>query len=232
MDMLGRNVHIAWPSVDHSQPATCHVVFNIDGAEREITTGPLPTARAILHQVPVIERIEERYRLGDGTLHVGSKVEAAAGGQVLARTAAGAWEGGAYSVYAFLSGPDVDNAAIVRLFSKLRIRETAEGVRVTVKPGHGGAVVEEPTIALEQPQLGLLEITPMTWQRQRGLPRWRGTRARGGELFRDRLAGDVEYLRLANQTALTTVLPGNGRKFTGTELTNVVDGLQVEYDDG
>jgi hypothetical protein len=100
---------------------------------------------------------------------------------------------------------------------------------VRVRAGHGGDVVEEPSVTVEQPDLGLLEMTRMTWRKQRGLPRWNGTRARGGELFRDRLGHDVEYLRLVNQTAYSTILPGDGRRFTGTELGNVVHRLEIDY---
>jgi hypothetical protein len=167
--------------------------------------------------------------MGDGTLYVGSRVEAAVGRRVLARTAAGAWEGEAFSVYAFAAGPGVDNRSIVELFGAMRIIETNAGVRVRVRAGHGGDVVEEPSVTVEQPDLGLLEMTRMTWRKQRGLPRWNGTRARGGELFRDRLGNDVEYLRLVNQTAYSTILPGDGRRFTGTELGNVVHRLEIDY---
>jgi hypothetical protein len=232
LDCLGRRVRFAAERIDHSEPATSHVVLRIDGQDREITTGPLGTARAILHEVPVIDRIDESYRMGDGTLYVGSRVEAAVGDRVLARTVAGAWEGEAFSVYAFVSGPDVDNRAVVRLFGALRIIESDVGVHVDVRSGRGGAVVEEPSVTVEQPGLGLLEMTRMTWRKQRGLPRWQGTRARGGELFRDRLPDDVEYLRLVNRTAYSTVLPSDGHRFTRTELTNVVNRLEIDYVDG
>jgi hypothetical protein len=232
MDCLGHRVRFASVSIDHREPATSHVVLRIDGQDREITTGPRDTARAILHQVPVIERVDESYRMGDGTLHVGSRVAAASGKRVLARTAAGAWEGDAFSVYAFASGPDVDNRSIVELFAALRIRETDVGVRVDVRPDRGGAIVDEPTVTVEQPRHGLLEMSRMTWRKQRGLPRWRGTRARGGEVFRDRLADKVEYLRLVNDTAYNTVLPCDGKRFTATELSNVVNRLEIDYIDG
>lgn len=232
MDCLGRRVRFASTTVSHEEPATSHVVLRIDGHDREITTGPLGTARAILHEVPVIGHIDESYRMGDGTLYVGSKVEAAAGRRVLARTAAGAWEGEAYSVYAFVSGPGIDNRSIVELFGALRIVETRAGVRVSVRSGRGGTIVEEPSVTVEQPDLGLLEMSQMTWRKQRGLPRWKGTKARGGEVFRDRLAGDVEYLRLINQTAYSTILPGDGRRFTNRELRNVVNELEIDYVDG
>ena len=231
LDCLGRRVRIAAERLDHDEAATSHVVLRIDGQDREITTGPLGTARAILHEVPVIERIDESYRMGDGTLYVGSRVEAAVGRRVLARTIAGAWEGEAYSVYAFVSGTDVDRRSVVRLFGALRIVETDEGVRVDVRQGRGGEVVEEPSVTVEQPDVGLLETTRMTWRKQRGLPRWKGTRARGGELFRDRLPDNVEYLRLVNQTAYSPVLPGDGRRFTRTELATVVNRLEVDYVD-
>jgi hypothetical protein len=232
VDCLGRRVRFASTTVSQEEPATSHVVLRVDGADREITTGPIGTARAILHEVPLIEHIDESYRMGDGTLYVGSKVEAAVGKRVKARTAAGAWEGEAFSVYAFASGPDVDNRSIVELFGALRIIETDTGVSVRVRAGRGGAIVEEPTIAVEQPDLGLLEMSQMTWRKQRGLPRWRGTKARGGEVFRDRLANNVEYLRLINQTAYSTVLPGNGRSFTNRELRNLVNQLEIDYVDG
>jgi hypothetical protein len=231
MDCLGRRVRFASTTVSPDEPATSHVVLRVDGHDREITTGPLGTARAILHEVPLITHIDESYRMGDGTLYVGSKVEAAAGDRVLARTAAGAWEGEAYSVYAFTSGPGVDNRSVVELFGALRIVETDHGVRVRVRAGHGGAIVEEPSVTVEQPDLGLLEMSQMTWRKQRGLPRWKGTKARGGEVFRDRLPNDVEYLRLINQTAYSTVLPGDGRRFTNRELRNVVDRLEIDYID-
>jgi hypothetical protein len=80
--------------------------------------------------------------------------------------------------------------------------------------------------------VGLLEVTRMTWRKQRGLPRWKGTSARGGELFRDRLADDTEYLRLVNRTAYSTVLPSDGRRFTRTELANVLNDLEIDYVDG
>lgn len=232
MDCLGRRVRFSAATVDHDEPATSHVVVRVDGQDREITTGPVGTARAILHQVPLIERIDESYRLADGTLYVGNRVEAAAGGRVLARTVAGAWEGEAFSVYAFAAGAGVDNRTIVELFSALLIVETAAGVRVGVRADRGGAVVEEPSVTVEQPDIGLLEMSRMTWRRQRGLPRWKGTRARGGEVFRDRLDNDVEYLRLVNRTAYSTVLPGNGRRFTRAELGNVVNDLEIDYVDG
>jgi hypothetical protein len=232
MDCLGRRVRFAATSVDYGEPATSHVVLRIDGQDREITTGLLGTARAIMREVPLIRRVDESYRMGDGTLYVGSKVEAAAGKRVKARTAAGAWEGEAFSVYAFASGQGVDNRSIVELFGALRIVETAAGVHVSVRAGRGGAIVEEPTVTVEQPELGLLEMSQMTWRKQRALPGWKGTRARGGELFRDRMANSVEFLRLVNQTAFSTVLPGDGRRFTAAELRNVVHNLEIDYVDG
>jgi hypothetical protein len=232
MDCLGRRVRFASTTVSHDEPATSHVVLRVDGHDREITTGPLATARAILHQVPLIKHIDESYRMGDGTLYVGSKVEAAVRERVKARTVAGAWEGEAYSVYAFASGPGVDNRSIVELFGALRIIETGAGVSVHVRAGRGGTIVEEPTVTVEQPDLGLLEMSQMTWRKQRGLPRWKGTKARGGEVFRDRLANNAEYLRLINQTAYSTVLPGDGRRFTNRELRNVMNELEIDYVDG
>ena len=229
MDCLGRRVRLAAVQVDHDEPATSHVVLRIDGVDREITTGPRGTARGIMHQVPLIDRIDESYRMGDGTLYVGSRVEAAVGRRVLARTVAGAWEGEAYSVYAFASGAGLDNRAIIELFGALRIIETAAGVRVDVRADHGGEVVDEPTVTVEQPDLGLVETARMTWRRQRGLPRWKGTSARGGELFRDRLDSDVEYLRLVNDTAYTTVLPGDGHRFNRAELRTAVRHLEIDY---
>jgi hypothetical protein len=92
------------------------MTLRIDGVDREITTGPLATARSIMHEVPVIDAIDERYEMAGGTLHVGSRVEAAAGRRVLARTVAGAWEGEMYSVYAFITGAGIDGRAIVDMF--------------------------------------------------------------------------------------------------------------------
>lgn len=166
-----------------------------------------------------------------GTLHVGSRVEAASGRRVLARTVAGAWEGEMYSVYAFVTGAGVDNRAVVDLFRALRIHERVDGVSVRVRRGRGGVIVEEPTVAVEQSELGLMEISQLTWRTQRGLPRWKGTRARGGELFRDHVGDQIEYLLLVNDSSLTTIQPRNGRRFDAQELDMIIDELEVDYVD-
>src|SRR5690606_25621909 len=147
-------VRLAARTVDHDEPATSHVVLRIAGHDREITTGPRPTARAILHQVPLIDDIDETFRMGGGTLYGGRKVGAGSGRRVLARAVAGAWEGEHHSVYAFVSGPDTDTRDIVELFGALRIVDRRAGVRVAVRDGFGGTVVEEPSMTVEQPGIG------------------------------------------------------------------------------
>jgi hypothetical protein len=92
-------------------------------------------------------------------------------------------------------------------------------------------VVEEPTVAVEQTKLGLLEISQMTWRTQRGLPRWKGSRTHGGEPFRDQVGDEIEYLRLVNDSSLTTIQPPNGRRFDGDELELIIDELEVDYVD-
>ncbi len=71
----------------------------------------------------------------------------------------------------------------------------------------GSRLAAPATVIKQVPGLGLLDMTPLTAERARQLPSWRGLRTGAGELFRDTLSDGKPYFVLAAADAWVTVLP-------------------------
>jgi len=98
--------------------------------------------------------------------------------------------------------------AAVELVASLGITTTEFGVRLA--PTGSTRFVSYPTVVVESPGLGLLEVVPLTKEVMAQLPDWAGTATAGGELYAGSLSRSTGYLTLVSSTARTQVMVRNG----------------------
>src|SRR4029450_1909734 len=116
-----------------------------------------------------------------------------------------AWRGRRYCFVTQLYG--ASTADLLAMLRTLRITEHDDGLAVRPDTKAGSRFGAPATVIKQVPRLGLLDMTPLTVERARELPSWRGLRTRAGELFRDTLSDGKPYFVLAAADTWVTVLP-------------------------
>ena len=122
-----------------------------------------------------------------------------------------AWRGPWFELHYRTVGPAPTPPATVRVFDALRLQDTPDGMHVGA---WSRATTFEPlTVFKEVPGIGELRIE-RPGRAEVSLPRWRGARARDGEIWRRSLAAGAagrardEILLLATPTTITQLIPG------------------------
>lgn len=115
------------------------------------------------------------------------------------------WRGRRHCLVTQMYG--MSTADLLGVLRTLRIEEHADGLVLHPSRSGGSDFTGPATVVKEVPELGLLEMSPLTDRHAQQLPPWRGLPTPAGELFRDRLSDGRPYFVLAAADTWTTVLP-------------------------
>lgn len=202
----------------------------------EFVVGPRHLGRDLAFdpQIVVDTEIVDEYAFGGGDLvmasgfspadRAGEHWELTADGVAIRETMNIAiWEGRNFSFHTFRYGPpDPALDGLLEVFGHVALDERPDGV--AVRPDRNGKFFldDGPTIMQDVPGVALVEIRQLTQRNASVLPRRRGTRVRGGELFAhvperdDPHAAHVHarrdihpetFLHKVTPSAIVTVLP-------------------------
>ncbi|MFG2002982.1 hypothetical protein ACGFNU_27865 [Spirillospora sp. NPDC048911] len=206
---------------DLSHPYTS--VARIAAGDRlhEISSGTRADARAWAADLGV-GAFGHEFKVQGGHLRIGRTRITDPDTRVADQVLAAVWEGDRHAVFTHLyHGRPADAVAF---FAGLRLAEHDDGV-VAVPRGRRVRRPEPAELVKEVPGVGLLEITALTAATRRRLPKWRGAKVAGGELFRDDIDGQGPYFLLATRSLLVTVLPDD--EYVGA-VPDRLAGLSVE----
>jgi hypothetical protein len=135
----------------------------------------------------------------------------------------GVWRGERYCLVTQLYG--LTTADLLGLLRTLRIEEHDDGLAVALAPRGGGEFAAPATVVKQIPELGLLEVSPLTDQHVKSLPSWRGLSTPAGEMFTDSLADGKPYFVLAATDTWTTLVPVSAA--TADQMAGRVGQLRV-----
>ena len=191
-------------SLDFRAPFTSVVELTIAGRPQEFTAGSVGLADELVRELG-----------GDG---FDEELSYQGGALVTARATAydpqirltedrliAAWRGRRYCFVTQLYG--ASTADLLGLLRTVRIVEHDDGLVVRPDARAGSRFAAPANVVKQVPGLGLLDMTPLTAERARQLPPWRGLRTGAGELFRDTLSDGKPYFVLAAAETWVTVLP-------------------------
>ncbi|MGN9891662.1 hypothetical protein [Micromonospora sp. L31] len=220
--MDGRRFRLTGP-LDFSAPFTSVVELAIAGRRHEFTAGSVGLADEMAQALGV-DDFDEKLTYQGGTLLTARARSYDAQIRLTEDRLVAAWRGRRYCFLTQLYG--ASTAQLLAMLRTLRITEHDDGVIVRPDTRAGSRFAAPATVLKQVPGLGLLDMTPLTAERTRQLPSWRGLRTGAGELFRDTLSDGQPYFVLAAADTWVTVLP-----LADTVLDRVpdlVDGLRVQ----
>lgn len=220
--MDGRRFRLSGP-LDLSAPFTSAVELTIAGRRHEFTAGSADLADDVAEALGV-DDFDERLSYQGGTLLTARASSYDAQIRLTEERLVAAWRGRRYCFVTQVYG--ASTAQLLAMLRTLRITEHDDGLVVRPDTRAGSRFAAPATVIKQVPGLGLLDMTPLTAERTRQLPSWRGLRTGAGELFRDTLPDGRPYFVLAAADTWVTVLP-----LADTALDRVpdlVDRLRVE----
>jgi hypothetical protein len=214
--------------LDLQRPASSIGVYSVDGIEREFTGSHRDFGRDVAADVGLV--LDEEYALQGGTFLAGSVTQVwpeigDAGDPITSLLRLGVWEGDQYSLHAHIYGGD--GLDLIDLFNRFTIIETDLGIQLLPGSPGAGTSAREPSLLKDVPGVGLLDIIALTTREVRALPRWQGTRVRGGELFLSEVDGRGRYYVLVGGSARTAVLPASD--CSHSTLAPALETLQVSW---
>ncbi|MEU5941860.1 hypothetical protein ABZ807_22350 [Micromonospora sp. NPDC047548] len=201
--MDGRRFLLSGP-LDFSAPFTSVVELTIAGRPHEFTSGSVGLADELAQALGVNDFDEELNYQG-GVLLTARARSYDAQIRLSEDRLVAAWRGRRYCFVTQLYG--ATTADLLAVLRTLRIAEHADGLAVRPDSRAGSRFTAPATVIKQVPGLGLLDMTPLTAERARQLPSWRGLPTRAGELFRDTLSDGKPYFVLAGTDTWVTVLP-------------------------
>ncbi|RAY11613.1 hypothetical protein DPM19_28695 [Actinomadura craniellae] len=208
-------------ALDLGRPYTCVARIAAAGRMHEVHGGARGSALAWAADLGV-RSFDEEFRVRDGRLRIGRTTVRDSRAGLAEQVLAAVWEGREHAAFTHLYHARAADA--VALFDLLRPAEHTDGV--TLSPARRAALAEPAALVKEVPEVGLLEISPLTERTARQLPPWPGARLASGELFRDEVEDQGVYFVLATDTALVTVLPPDEEH--AAEVPDRLAGLNVE----
>lgn len=195
-------------SLDLSAPCTSVVEVSAGARVHELTAGVAALGEELAAAAGA--SLEEELSYQGGRLRLGRASRYDPAVRLSETVLVAVWQGRQYCLVTQLYGGSP--ADVLALLRRLPITEHDDGIAL----GTGAGVrLSRPASVLKQvPGLGLLEITQLTPELARTLPRWRGVSTAAGELFRDELGDGTPYFVLAGRDTWATVVPvagGDGR---------------------
>ena len=208
---------------DFGLPFTSTAELTIAGRPQEFTAGAVGLADDVAAALGV-PAYEEELSYQGGTLLTARTRPYDPQTRLTEDRLIAAWRGESYCVVTQLYGASTaDLLARLRTF---RFDEGADGVVIRPQPRADSHFAAPATVVKQVPELGLLELSPLTAQQGRQLPSWRGLTTAAGELFRDTLSDGRDYFVLVTADTWLTVLPLNETVLT--QLRDLVGRLGVQ----
>lgn len=239
----GREIDLSSDDSDLTNPWTCFVQYEVDGQLFEFAAGALGFGRveAEAWECEFTQHVSmPPGALHVGGTSVTNRM--LVGGEdvrpedtelapedafveVTEKVVIGCWEGREYSVHAVIFGGETepgvvateatasDLANVVWLFDQFVFTEHPTGVRMHAR-GRNAKRITSASALVEVPNVGVLDIREATPGALRDMPRFAGTRVRGGELFSDfdeegDCHGGGHRFLLLNDRVITWVLMGD-----------------------
>lgn len=122
------------------------------------------------------------------------------------------WEGQEFSFHTQTMGGPSQQTRLLNLLNRFTIREQVGGI---VLGGNGGAAKysQGPSVTKVVPGLASFDCLPRNSQTEKKVPRWGGTKVRGGQLYVAKRDTPYMYFVLAGESAITWIHPeGEGRR--------------------
>lgn len=203
LNLVGETVTFTGP-LDLTAPATSVGVLVLDGVRREFTGGVKALAAPAVASIHGIDAFDEKYSTQNGTLSIGHRDFEDLDAGVQTAVWAGVWEGVDWCLLGHVYGAQ-DSSILLDLFGRLTIDETDLGVRAIPVASTGGQFEEQPIVAKQVPNFGLITVQRLTASLAESLPDWPGTAVAGGELYYD--AQDGPHFMLVGDQSVATITP-------------------------
>jgi hypothetical protein len=138
------------------------------------------------------------------------------------------WEGRNFDLKTHRYGGDTSEP-IIRSLNEFDIREREHGIALIPRDDGSRPYVRGPSIAKELPGLALVRSVQLTPSVAATVPRHRGTRVRGGELY---AGGEGRHLvlTLVGNTAVSMILPN--LRSDESEVLATVEEMDIQWNPG
>jgi hypothetical protein len=180
-------------------------VYAINGRWQEFTTSYRDFGAAVAADLGL--SLNESYTLQGGRLRLGTtSVHFPDMGKGVSQTDLlhlAVWEGRRFSVHTHLYNGKAHD--LIDVFDRFEVLEDADGIRLRPRDPEHTKFSREPSLLREVPNIGVLQVRPMTPQIARTVPTWQGTAVRGGELFVGRRP-DSLHLVLVGKRSHTLIM--------------------------
>lgn len=200
---------------------------------QHFVSGPLGFARhhALSPNLSNGTKLDQEFSFQNGTLRLGS------GDQIAGEDGAyygsnghpgrvqwAVWEGNAHSLLTFryTASGDFDLLAVLQNF---QLNESSDGISAIPIDRGNSLYISGPKITVDVPDFALLDARQLTPKEARELPKGRGTKVRGGELFVAHKDDHHKYLVLVGETTVTNIHPYD---VSDDELLGGVEDLLVQ----
>jgi hypothetical protein len=115
------------------------------------------------------------------------------------------WEGRNHSMYAHMYGGE--GSDLLEAISQFTVKESGLGITCIPNNPRATPFIRGPSVIQEMPTIGLIHIRELTKRTISEVPKKKGTKVRGGELFVARPDGPERFFLLAGKSSLTQLMP-------------------------
>jgi hypothetical protein len=222
----GSNVAIEAVTFNPEYHASSVGVYAIDGHWHEFTASYQEFGRAVAADLDLA--LTESYSYRGGRLLLGTTtVTFADMGEGVSQTDLlhlGVWEGDRFSVHTHLYNGRAHD--LIDIFDRFDLVEEPLGLRLVAKDADRVALAKEPSLLRQVPHVGVLQIRPMTRRVARTVPKWRGARVQGGELFVGRRPGSLHMVLVGSRSH--TLIMRDGDECGQEDMSHVLR-LNVDW---
>ncbi len=190
--------------IDLRLPFTSAADVTVRGRLHEFTAGSARLGEEIARTLRVADFDEELSYQG-GTLLIGRARPYDLQTHLVEDLLVAVWRGRRYCLVTQMYR--MSTADLLGVLRTLRIDEHDDGLMLHPNRSGGSDFTAPATVVKEVPELGLLDLSPLTDQHVRTLPTGQGMSIPAGELFRGRLSDGEPYFILATVDTWITVLP-------------------------
>jgi hypothetical protein len=195
--------------LDLAEPSTSVLDVAVGGRLYELTAGAAGLAAEVAASVHHAGRpdFDEELSFAGGSLRLARSTPFDGRTGLVEDVLVAAWVGERHCLVSQWYG--ASTADVLGVLRTLRITEHDDGL--TVRPA-GGLVPNGPATVIKQvPELGLLELCPLTRAHLRTLPAWAGRATAAGDLYQDTLSNGQPFYLLAGTDTWATVVPSGPR---------------------
>ena len=174
----------------------------------EFNASTIEFGRTVARELAQV-RLEESFRLQGGRLWIGSTQQVISPAGHVSHIRMGLWEARHWCLWTHLNGPSSTDD-LIGLFNSFTLTEVDAGVVMTSLDPSTVAFEEPSSVMKVVPQMGLLEVSPLTPRLRSTLPAQRGTRTLGGQIYVDEpVDGELNRMHfvLVSRSAFTSVTP-------------------------